>query len=347
MTNIVVIGGGTGSFNMLSALKDIPGTQISSIVTMSDDGGSTGKLRDEYGALPPGDLRRAIVALSNKEKTQILRDIFNYRFEGGAFYGHNLGNIIMMALHDITHDFGKSINLLEELFDVKGKVYPTTFERVRILAQLENLDYVIGETNIDIPKHDPQLQIKDLFVLKDDYINAIKNILNEQQIPYNMKFNILEKFIQDKPKENPHIPEVINNADYIIIAPGDLYTSILPNILIGNIANLLKESKAQKMLFLNLFTKYGETNNYHLSDFLNVFKYFLGEDIFDYILMQDWEKHPVKEHILKHYEKENKSIIKEDITDSRVMKYDFIKQEDMIRHDSNKIKNVIEHIVCS
>ncbi len=345
MTNIVTIGGGTWTYNLLSALKNLDDVDVSAIVTMSDDGWSTGKIRDEYWSLPPWDLRRAIVALSDDEKTQILRQIFNHRFQYWTFEGHNLGNIIMTALEQMTDNFGQAVNMLEELFDIKGRVYPATFEKTRLIAKLENLDYIIWETNIDIPKHDPNLRIQELHIIKEEYVSAIEKLSYEKWISHHIIESVYEKFFEDKPAENPYIPDVIEKADYIIFSPGDLFTSLLPNILVWNIAYNIKNSKAKKILFWNLFTKYWETTWFQLSDFLDEFSKYLGKDVFDKILVQDWDNHSLDDEILEKYSKENKTLIKNDIQDYRIISRDFIKQSDLIRHDAEKMKQVIMEIV--
>ncbi len=345
MKNVVTIWWWTWTYNLLTWIKNIPNTKISCIVSMSDDWGSTWKIRDEYWVLPPGDIRRAIVALSDNEKTKILRKIFNHRFKWGSFDWHNLWNLIMMALEQMNNDFGKSIDSIEELFDIKWKVYPATFEKTRLVAQLENLEWIIWETNIDIPKHDPNLQIKKLHVVKEEYIPVLEKINTDKWISYHITQSVYEKFIEDKPKENNRISKIIQDADYIIFAPWDLYTSILPNILVGNITDYILSSNAEKIFFVNLFNKYWETTNFNLSNFLSVFEEYFGKDIFDKILMQDWENHPIKEEILDKYLQENKTLVKQDIQDSRIIKADFIKQKDMARHDSSKMKDTIQTLL--
>ncbi len=342
MHNVVTIWWGTGTYNVLSALKNISNINISCIVSMSDDGWSSGRLRDEYWVLPPWDLRRALVALSDDDKTQILRQIFAHRFKAWSLEWHNLGNLIMMALEQINTNFGKAISMLEELFDVKWKIYPVTFEKTRLVAQLENLDYIIWETNIDIPKHNPDLEIKDLYVVKEEYISVLEKINNEQGLSYSIKQSVCKEFLEDTPKANPQISQLLEKADFIVFAPWDLYTSILPNILTGQVSKYIINSQAKKLFFVNLFTKHWETTDFDLSDFLDVFKGFFGKDIFDNIFMQDWEHFSIQKDILDKYTQENKSLVKQDIQDDRIIKANFVKQHDMIRHDPNKIQNFLK-----
>ncbi len=346
MRNIVTIWWWSWTFNLVSWLKKIEDVFIHTIVTMSDDGWSTGFLRDEYGILPPGDLRRALVALSDDNKSEFLRKLFSYRFKWGLLNGQNLWNLIMMAAEDIEWSYGKALDELEELLWIKkGKVYPATFERTRLIALLENWEYIIWETNIDIPKHNWNERILNFWVVKEEYakiLDKIKKFWKKDIFDI-----VLKQALEDIPENNPVLPTLFENADYIIVWPGDLYTSILPNLLVWNVKRYLTESKAKKIFVLNLFTKYGETNGYKLSDFLKVFKKYLGKDIFDYILVQDWEKVKLPENLLKKYSKENKEIIKIDLSDDRIIRADLISSSDIIRHDKNKLSLAISRICLS
>lgn len=343
---VATIWGWTWTYNTLKALRQCEDIEISAIVNMSDDWWSTWKLRDEYGVLPSWDIRRAIVALSDDEKSQILRKLFNYRFSWWWLGGHNLGNLMMMALEDIAWGYGKSVNMLEELFDVKWDVYPVTFESTRLLAQLENWEFVFWETNIDIPKHDGKLKIQKLYLLKEDYGKILKKI-HEEDLGINKHIftDLLKKFVDDKPQSNPKVDNVLNNADYIIIWPWDLYTSILPNILTWNIKNLLLHSKAKKIFVCNLFTKYWETHGFRLNNFLNIFEDYLGKDIFDTVIVHDREVYPVDKEILINYEKENKQKVEIFSDDKRIIRWDLIKQKDMARHSSDKLLNILKQVI--
>lgn len=345
--NITTIWGWTGTYNVLVALKSLSNLKINAIVSMSDDWWSTWKLRDEYWVLPSWDIRRAVVALSNNEKNSILRELFNYRFKWWWLAWHSLWNLIMLALQELCdNNYWKSIDQLEELFDIKWKIYPVTFEKTRLLAKLQNWQYILWETNIDIPKHDWKLKIQKLSVIKDDYAKVIAK-LSQEDIWLNIEIldKILEKFLEDLPVENPRIQDVLMNSDYIIVWPWDLHTSILPNILIWNVSKYLKQSKAKKILIMNLFTKFWETTWFKLSDFIKEFDDYLGADIFDYILVQDWQKYPIENDILQKYKQENKDIIQNDYDDNRIIKWDFVKQYDMARHDPDKIRVVLSGIL--
>jgi len=344
--NIVTIWWWTWTYNLIKWLKKLKNINISAIVSMSDDWWSTWKLRDEYWILPPWDLRRAIVAMSDEDKTEILRHIFNYRFKWWILEWHNLWNLIMMALEEIAGNYHKAVNLLEELFDIEWNAYPVSLERTKLLAKLENWSYILWENNIDIPRHNWNLRIKQLYVIKEQYWKILKPIIDYLYEENNeIIIDLINKFKTDIPIENPLIKEVIEKADYIIFSPWDIYTSILPNLLIGNINNYIKSSKAKKILFMNLFTKFWETNWFKVSNFIDEFKKYIWEDIFDHVIVHDWEKNPISEEVIESYHKEKKERIINNINDKKIVKADLIKQYDMARHDPEKISKILGQII--
>jgi len=344
MKNVVTIWWWTWTFNLVSWLKKLDNVFIHTIVTMSDDGGSTWVLRDEYGILPPGDLRRALVALADDDKTWFLRKLFSYRFEDGFLKWQNLWNLIMYAAENIKKDYGKAINELENLFEIKKwKVYPATEEKTRLLAQLEDGEYIIWETNIDVPKHNWNLKISTFSVIKEEYAHILKIAKKVNQVDI---FNFtIQQSLQDKPVWNNKLKEVFEKADYIILWPGDLYTSILPNLLVWENKDLLLKSKAKKILIWNLFTKFGETNNFKLSDFVKTFKKYLWDDIFDYIIVQDEEKISLPEWIIENYKQEWKQLVENDLNEKRIIKEDIISSGIYLRHDKNKLAKVLKNII--
>jgi uncharacterized cofD-like protein len=305
LKNIIVIGGGTGTFTILSALKNHP-VNLSAIVTMADDGGSSGVLRDEYGVLPPGDIRRALVALSRSDK--VLRDLFSYRFESGSLAGHNFGNIFLSTLEKTTGSFAMAVKKAHEVLNVQGTVVPVTLSKTRLFAELENGEIIKGETNIDIPKHDPRLKIKKVSLMPPA-------------------------------KSNPDAIKVIKNADLIVIGPGDLYTSIVPNLLVEGIPEAIRKSKAKKAYLVNLMTKYGETNGFDAGDFVDVIERYLGKDTLNYLIVN--EKEPAEE-LLKFYKKKDKAIFVKPIHQGqRYILADLLAQGKFIRHDENKIARLL------
>ncbi len=345
MKSILTIWWWTWTFNLVSWIKKLDNIFINTLVTMSDDGGSTWALRDEYGILPPWDLRRAIVALADEDKSEFLRKLFSYRYEDGFLAGQNLWNLIMFAWEKITNDYGKALNEIEHLFNIKKwKVYPSTFESTRLLAKLENWQYIIWETNIDIPKHDGNIKIKDFWVIREKYakiLNILKSV--EQDDVFDI---MIEKAKQDKPSQNPNLKKVIKMADYIILWPGDLYTSMLPNLLLEGTLDMIKNSKAKKIYIWNLFTKFWETNTYNLSDFLDVFKKYFKEDIFDHILVQDESKLDISNELLEKYHNEWKWLVKNDLkNDDRLIIKDLVASWEFLRHDTNKLQKSIWDII--
>jgi len=344
MKKVTVIWWWSWVFNVLKWLKHIDDIFLTPVVTMSDDGWSTGFLRDEYWILPPGDLRRSLVALADDDKTDFLRKLFAYRFEDGFLKWQNLWNLIMFASEKITKDYGKALNELEQLFEIKnGKVYPATEEKTRLLAILENLEFVVWETNIDIPKHNSNLKIKDFFVIKEEYAKILN--ISEKVWKNDVSSFLLKQAMQDKPWKNKELKEVFEESDYIIFWPWDLYTSILPNLLVWDTIDLIKNSKAKKIYISNLFTKVWETNDFKLSDFLNIFSKYLKKDIFDYILVQDLEKINLSKDFLDNYKKEWKKLVEVDLEDERIIKDDLISQTDVLRHDADKLSSVLAWII--
>ncbi len=228
--NITTIGGGTGTFNVLSGLSKRQNLNLAAIVTVADSGGSTGELHDEFGILPPGDVRRAIVALA--DDTEVVRWLFEYRFkEGHSIAGHTVGNLLLTALTDIMGDFERGITELSDMFDVHGKVIPVTLDNVSLGVTLENGDWIVGESNIDVPKHDASIPIRDAFLLGGGRLN-------------------------------PRAKEAIENSDYVIIGPGDLYTSLVPNLLCAGMGDVLRTTRAKILYVCNIMTKHGETDGF-------------------------------------------------------------------------------------
>lgn len=310
MKNIVVIGGGTGTFTVLSALKKYPGLLLSAIVSMADDGGSTGKLRDELGVLPPGDVRRGLVALSKSDK--LMRDLINYRFKNGCLGGHNFGNLLISALEKITGDFSKAILKVGEILAIRGQVIPVTCGKTRLCAELENGKIIKGETNIDIPKHDGRLRIKRVFL--KPLVKATKEAL-----------------------------QTIKEAHLIVIGPGDLYTSVLPNLLVKGVCRAIAGSRAKKVYLCNLMTKFGETNNFKAIDFVRAVESHLGKNVLDVVVYNNqW---PDKKRLSK-YAKLNSEFVKFNKKDFencqiKIIGVNLITEKGLIRHNQEKLAKAI------
>lgn len=310
---IVVIGGGTGIFAVLNGLKNYF-DDVSAIVSMADDGGSTGILREEFGILPPGDIRRAIVALACSDN-KILSELFNYRFkEGRGLAGHTFGNLMIAALERITGSFDKAIKEASKIFALKGKVIPVTLQHTRLHAKLENGQIVSKESNIDIPKHDGYLKIKKVW-------------------------------LKPTAKLNPEAEKEILSADLVIIGPGDLYTSLIPNLLIKGLKESLKQTKAKIIYFVNLMTKYGETDGFTASDFLKVLESYLGKGILDYAVVNSKKPAPVR---MRPYVSERACLVENDLKKNGskpiLIAADLLRPRGFLRHDPEKTAAVVRNI---
>jgi len=243
---IVVVGGGTGTYQVLSGLKSYP-IEIAAVISMCDSGGSTGKLRKELGILPPGDIRRAILALSDLPFAQkTLENVFNFRFgKGKSLAGHSLGNILLAALVQITGSMDRAIEEAARILNVSGKVLPVTLDKTNLVAILEDSTRIFGETKIDRRKIKPQIPIAKVYLT-----------------PKAKLFKGAEK--------------VLLEADLIVLGPGDLYSSIVPPLLIEGFQNAVLKSKARLIYVVNLMTKKGETDAFAASDFVKVIQDYLG-----------------------------------------------------------------------
>ncbi len=328
--NIVVIGGGTGTYTVLSGIKHLENINITAIVASTDSGGSTGVLRDQFGRLPVGDFRQCLVALSETGNgDNIMRELFKYRFEKGGkgLVGHNLGNLLITALSDIFGSDEAAFNKITEILRIKGEVVPITYENIQLIAEYENEKIVYGEATIDEPpqKHDGSLRIKKLWVYP-------------------------------KAKISNRAKDAILNADLIILGPGDLYTSILANIVIGGVPNTIKKSNAKILYISNLFSKWGQTDGFAVSDYLVELERYMKHPV-DYVLINNA---PFKnEKALKTYEKENAYPVADDLPkrDKRAIRADLIYDKvihrkygdkvkrSLIRHDYHKVAREVEKIL--
>jgi uncharacterized cofD-like protein len=230
--SVVVIGGGTGSFNVLAGLRPSDQVKLTSIVTMTDSGGDSGRLRSEFKVLPPGDIRRCLVALS--EESSLLRDLFNFRFDDDPLRGRQLGNLLVLALARILGSEREAINAIHRLLNIKGRVLPVSWDQVHLCAELANGQLIEEEAHIDVPKHDPSIPIRRVF-------------------------------LKPEASPNPEALVAMADSDFIVMAPGDLYTSSIPNLLVRGVPEALYRSRAKLVCVLNLMTKRGETLGYPAS----------------------------------------------------------------------------------
>lgn len=245
--NIVVIGGGTGSFTLLSALKNYT-RHITALVNMADDGGSTGQLRDELGVLPAGDVRQCLVALSESPRT---RDLFNYRFEEGTFTGHAFGNIFMAALEKMTGNFAEAVEEASRVLNIVGRVEPVTLDKVTLTMQRPDGEVIRGQHTVE----------------ETDFKGIKQPIITLDPVP----------------SLNPQAARAIAEADLVVVAPGNLYASIAPALIVPGMHDALVKTTAKKVYVCNLVTKPGQTDGYTVSDFAAEIERFADFEL-DYVL---------------------------------------------------------------
>lgn len=319
MKKITVIGGGTGTFVVLSGLKKYP-LDLSVVVTMMDSGGSTGRLRDQLGILPPGDLRQCLVALS--DAPLLWRKLFLYRFEKGDLEGHNFGNIFLAALEKVSDSYDKAIETASYVLKTKGKVIPVTFNKLHLVAEYENGEKITGEGLID-ENHSEKSRIK-------------------------------TAYLEPQGNANPVAIKSIEESEYIVIGPGDLYTSIIPVLLVNNVKEAMKKSKAKIIYIMNMMTKSGQTTNYKASDHVKDLVKYLGKEP-DYILINNGA---ISEEILVSYKKYNEvkvtndlnkngyQIVEKDLVDVKKVEKNSsdILYRSILRHDSEKVAEELKKI---
>jgi uncharacterized cofD-like protein len=250
---IVAIGGGTGLSVLLRGLKEYT-ANLAAIVTVADDGGSSGRLREEYRILPPGDFRQCLIALADAEP--LVKQLFEHRFKDGSLGGHSFGNLFIMAMADITGNFEHAIRESGRVLAVRGAIVPSTLQDVTLCATV-NGSTVIGESMI--PKHNAPIS---RVFLKPDH-----------------------------PAINPEAELAIMNAELIVVGPGSLYTSILPNLLVQGMVDAIKASPALKVFICNLASQHGETDNFMVSDYMRVVEEHVGGNLFDFVIVNSNTSH--------------------------------------------------------
>ncbi len=317
---VVVIGGGTGNFVVLRGLKDYENICLSAIVSMADDGGSTGILRDELGVLPPGDVRQCLVALSKSDL--LLRNLMGYRFENGGLGGHSFGNLLLSALEKVTGSFESAIQEVGKILVIKGNVIPVTTHKVRLKMILSDQTLLEGEKSV---------------YLSDQIDRGYRDIYLE---PY--------------PKANPNALKAIAEADLLILGPGGLHTSLIPNLLVDGIAEAINNSRAKKLFVVNLMNRKGQTTSYSVKDYLHEMSRFLGTDPFDYVLVNN--KEPTPEQIERYLEEGD--LVRDDLGDDpRALRAPVLDlhlgqpqkgdrfPRNFIRHDSKKLAEEVARLV--
>jgi len=315
---IVAIGGGTGLSTLLAGLKRFVGEQsekvgiesLSAIVTVSDDGGSSGRLRDELQMLPPGDIRNCMIALS--EDSNLLSRLFRYRFGGaGDLAGHSFGNLFLAALTEVTGDFVEAVRLSSEVLTSKGHIFPATTSDVRLVAELDDGREVHGESQIT----GARARIRHL------------RLVPEHCLPL------------------PETLAAIQSADIITIGPGSLYTSIVPNLLVRGVAEAIGDATATKVFVSNLMTQPGETDDYGFRDHLDTIREYAPQIRFDYAIVND---HPISPHQAELYRADGayqilldeKSTSQVD-SEIEVVSVDLLDEGDMVRHNTDRLARVV------
>jgi uncharacterized cofD-like protein len=310
--NVVAIGGGTGLSMLLRGLKEKP-IDITAIVTVADDGGSSGRLRNELQMPPPGDIRNVLAALSETEP--LFEELLQYRFpNGNGLSGHSIGNLLLAALTNITGDFAKGVRELSRVLNVRGKVLPAANQSIMLSAVMVDGTIVDGESNI--PRHGDK--IAKVYLTPSDVEPLQESI------------------------------DALREADLIIIGPGSLYTSILPNLLVPKLGVEICRSKAKKVYVCNVMTQKGETDHFTASDHVRVLLDHIPDDCLDTIIVNHQS---VPQQILKRYEMEGAEPVSLDrkklesfglkIISDNLIKYD----QSVIRHDERKLANLIMQLL--
>ncbi|MEI6690844.1 MAG: gluconeogenesis factor YvcK family protein [bacterium] len=323
MKKVVVIGGGTGTYTVLKGLRQYEELQLSAVVTMADDGGSNKVLRDEFGMLPTSGLRQCMVALSSNEG--LLRELFAYRYyHGVGISGMTFGNLFMAAATDVLGDERKAIKETAKLLGVRGKILPVSYDTVSLLATYEDGTEVLGEHLIDLAGK----RVGDM------------RITNLRTIP--------ETVIDHEAKE------AIEQADLIVIGPGDLYTNTIANLVVRGVSEAIAASCGKVVFVVNLMTKRGESAGYSASDYLKDLGKYMPLSRLNWVIVN--EDKDVESSILRKYAKEGAGLVKDDLgnnTPYQVVKTSLLAKgkvekekgdsvvRSMARHDAQKLAKVI------
>jgi uncharacterized cofD-like protein len=244
---IVTLGGGTGSFVLLSGLRRYV-RDLTAIVAMSDDGGSTGILRDELGVLPPGDIRQCLVALSRSPR---LRDLFTYRFDKGTLRGHSFGNLFLSALADVTGSFEDAISEASTILSIEGHVIPVTTRNVRLVATTADGTEIVGQHNLDTSK---------------------------------LRAGEFQLSLEPEAELNPRAAEAIRTADMVVVCPGSLYASVIPNFLVTGLGGAVRRSAARTVFVAPLMNKSEHTGGFQVHDYVREVEHYAGGPVFDYVI---------------------------------------------------------------
>jgi uncharacterized cofD-like protein len=316
---VVAIGGGTGLSTLLRGLKQYvarrrheserhPISDLAAIVTVTDDGGSSGRLRREYRVLPPGDIRNCMVALSQDEA--LLGRLFQYRFHAGrGLRGHSFGNLFLTALSHVTGDFAEAVRVSGEVLAIRGRIFPTTLENVSLEAVMTDGQVVLGETRI---------------------VKSAKKIRRLRLHPRHVR-------------PLPDVIEAIRRANLSLIGPGSLYTSILPNLLVSGVAEAIEKSSATRVLIANLMTQPGETENYSLADHVRVIYAHTRRKLIDWVVASNQRISPEVE---RRYRQRRAEPVRVDIADLqrigvRCLLDNLLEEHGVVRHNATRLSQLL------
>ncbi|MEJ5251046.1 MAG: YvcK family protein [Armatimonadota bacterium] len=308
---LVAVGGGTGLSTLLRGLKQYS-SNVTAVVTVTDDGGSSGRLTEQFGVLPPGDIRNCLVALADAEP--IMTELFQYRFRGSdGLGGHSFGNLLIVAMTNITGDFERAIRETSKVLAIRGRVLPSTLDHVRLRAKMEDGSIIEGETAIATSP----LKIRQM-MLNPPNARALDEALH-----------------------------AIREADVLVLGPGSVFTSIIPNLLVDGIADAIHHSHALRVYVCNVMTQPGETDGFTASDHVRAIEAHCPVRLFDYVLVNTTRPSP---ELLERYRKSGAEFVEPDIDRIRAMGYrtiagDFISQTDVVRHDPHKLADAIMQLL--
>jgi uncharacterized cofD-like protein len=310
---IVILGGGTGLSTLLRGLKKIS-TNLTAVVTVFDDGGSSGRLRREQGILPPGDIRNCLVALAEAEP--LVTRLFEHRFKGGDLDGHSFGNLFIASMVQVTGDLETAVKECSKVLAIRGRVLPTTLHDVTLCAEFTDGTVVEGESAITRAGR----VIRRVY-LKPARVPALQDVL-----------------------------EAVGEADLIILGPGSLYTSVIPNLLVERVVDAIRQSRALKVYVCNVMTQQGETRGFRASDHVRVLLEQRGPGLFEYVLANT--RRPRNQALLARYSQEGAEPVEPDLDAIRSLgpkpvPEDLISEEELVRHDPRKIATVLLQLLAA
>jgi uncharacterized cofD-like protein len=316
---VVALGGGTGLSTVLRGLKEHIATRgqrkprqpigdLTAVVTVTDDGGSSGRLRREYRILPPGDIRNCMVALSKDE--HLLGKLFQYRFPAGrGLGGHSFGNLFLTALTNSTGDFAKAVQLSAQVLAIRGRIFPSTAQNVTLEADLEDGTVVVGETHIS---------------------HSRKRIARVRLVPRRVR-------------PLPEVLAALREADLILIGPGSLYTSILPNLLVEEMVEVIAQAKATRVYIANAMTQPGETQHYSVADHVRAIYSHTRPGLFDFVVVN---RSRISPRLLRRYRAEGSEPVDPSLDELKSMGLsyvtgNFLQQNSVVRHDHKRLARVL------